>query len=76
LQLALAIRGDAKNQRSAESLARYRLANPNVVMGVPFEVKKLFIEVELSNVFDRDYEVFQYYPMPGRNFRVTLGFEH
>ncbi|GJQ21773.1 MAG: TonB-dependent receptor [Bacteroidia bacterium] len=31
---------------------------------------------ELRNLFDRSYEVFEGYPMPGRTMRVGIGFEY
>jgi outer membrane receptor for ferrienterochelin and colicins len=36
-----------------------------------FENSKL--SVEINNLFDKDYEVVDGYPMPGRNFMVNLG---
>mgnify|MGYP006310108299 CR=1 FL=1 len=33
---------------------------------------KTSLSVEIKNLFDRDYEVVDGYPMPGRNFMVNL----
>ncbi len=33
------------------------------------------IQVECQNITDEQYDVIQYYPMPGRSLRVTLKFE-
>lgn len=30
------------------------------------------VGIELNNIFDQDYEVIRNYPMPGRNFKITL----
>jgi vitamin B12 transporter len=59
-----------------ESLPSYSVTSANAVFIVPIDSRRLFVKAEVENVFDRGYEVFQYYPMPGRNFRVTVGFEY
>jgi vitamin B12 transporter len=59
-----------------ESVPPYSVTSANAVFNVPIDSRKVFVKAEVNNVFDRSYEVFQYYPMPGRNFRVTLGFEY
>ena len=33
------------------------------------------ITAEVNNVFNQDYEVVLNYPMPGINFRLTVGYE-
>ncbi len=35
---------------------------------------KVQIIAELNNIFDQQYEIIRYYPMPGRNFRVGISF--
>jgi outer membrane receptor protein involved in Fe transport len=35
---------------------------------------KVQILAELNNIFDQQYEIIRYYPMPGRNFRVGISF--
>ena len=32
-------------------------------------------QLDVNNVFDQDYEVIVNYPMPGRNFALTLSVE-
>ena len=59
-----------------ESLPPYDVTSANAVFNVPINSRRFFVKGEVENVFDRGYEVFQYYPMPGRNFRVTVGFEY
>ncbi|MBR1949923.1 MAG: TonB-dependent receptor [Bacteroidales bacterium] len=34
------------------------------------------LQVECQNLTDKQYDVIQYYPMPGRSLRVTLKFEY
>lgn len=36
----------------------------------------VLLKGELNNVFDSRYEIFPYYPVPGRNVRFSLGIEH
>jgi vitamin B12 transporter len=59
-----------------ESLPPYSVTSATAVFNVPINFRRVFVKAEVGNVFDRGYEVFQYYPMPGRNFRVMLGFEY
>jgi vitamin B12 transporter len=58
------------------SLPPYNVTSANAVISVPIDSRRLFVKAEVNNVFDRDYEVFQYYPMPRRNLRFSLGFEY
>ena len=39
-----------------------------------FHIKKMDIGVtaEVNNIFNQQYEVVKWYPMPGTNFRITL----
>jgi vitamin B12 transporter len=61
---------------NSEWLSPYHLTNANVVVTIPMSSRRLFAKAEVNNIFDKDYEVFQYYPMPGRNFRFTVGLKY
>lgn len=61
---------------NSESLPPYHLTHANIVLSAPIGSRKLFAKAEVNNLFDRDYEVFQYYPMPKRSYSVTLGAEY
>jgi vitamin B12 transporter len=61
---------------NSEWLSPYHLTNANVVVNIPMGSRRLFAKAEVNNIFDKEYEVFQYYPMPGRNFRITIGVEY
>lgn len=37
---------------------------------------KLHLQLECQNLTDKQYDVIQYYPMPGRSFRITFKFEY
>ena len=39
----------------------------NIIKNVQYALK-----VELNNLVNRQYEVIQYYPMPGRNYRIGI----
>jgi outer membrane cobalamin receptor len=60
---------------NSDWLSPYGLSNCNLLFKAPFEGRRLFLKAELNNVLDKDYEVFPYYPMPRRNFRITVGVE-
>ena len=36
---------------------------------------KFIVQAEVNNVLDQDYEVIVNYPMPGRNFALTLSID-
>ncbi len=57
----------------ASALPLYHLTN--VIASIRQQVGSwdMTVRGEVNNVFDRRYEVFQFYPMPGRNFRLTVG---
>ncbi|MEK6570076.1 MAG: hypothetical protein AABZ61_01800, partial [Bacteroidota bacterium] len=61
---------------NSESLPSYRLTNANLILTIPVQGRKLFAKAEVSNLFDKDYEVFPYYPMPRRSYRLMLGIEY
>ena len=50
----------------------------SVSLGKVFEGKvcKWSLQVECLNISDKQYEVIQYYPMPGRSFRLTLKLDY
>jgi len=58
------------------SLAPYRLTNVNVALSFPVGKINLFGKFEISNVFDYNYEVLPYYPMPKRSYRATVSVEY
>ena len=36
---------------------------------------KMKVKVEVNNLFNQQYEVIRNYPMPGRNYKLTLSVE-
>jgi outer membrane cobalamin receptor len=61
---------------NSTSLAGYRLTHGNVRANIPVGSSVLFAKFEVDNIFDRDYEVFQHYPMPRGSVRFSLGAEY
>jgi len=57
-------------------LPSYRLTNAVLVVREVVGSWKLSAKGEFNNIFDEKYEVFRDYPMPGKNYRVTLGAEY
>jgi outer membrane receptor protein involved in Fe transport len=68
---------------------RYRAGEPNnsnlvkewathdLSVRYALPIKKNFnvqILAELNNIFNQQYEIIRYYPMPGRNYRVGISF--
>lgn len=61
---------------NSRSLPGYALTNANA--NVSFRLAELTMRarVEISNVFGRDYRVFEDYPMPGRTWRFSVGVDY
>ncbi|MGQ9805127.1 MAG: TonB-dependent receptor plug domain-containing protein [Chlorobiales bacterium] len=45
-------------------------------VGVPIGTFLAKIKLEVSNLFDTRYEVIQFFPMPARNYRLSLNLTH
>lgn len=63
-------------QDDASDLSPYELTNLTGIARLSVGSWHATIRGEVNNVFDKGYDVFQYYPMPGRNYRITLGVEY
>jgi outer membrane receptor for ferrienterochelin and colicins len=57
-------------------LPEYWLTNMNFSTVLQLHPLRLDIRAEVSNLFDRDYQVLPGYPMPGRTFKVVLGVDY
>ncbi len=57
---------------------RYNYEQPwythDMSLSKEFHINKILLKVtgELNNIFGQAYEVIHNYPMPGRNFRISL----
>lgn len=61
---------------NAQNLSEYRLKpywehNVTLSRQIPLRHARLSLSVTVQNLTDQQYEVIQYYPMPGRNFLAT-----
>jgi outer membrane cobalamin receptor len=64
------------SENESEWLPDYWLTDFNLSTVIPFDQIRLNVRTEVSNVFDRDYQVLLGYPMPGRTFRLTVGVDY
>ena len=44
----------------------------SLVWNFPWHKVKYRVALEVNNIFNQDYEVILNYPMPGRNYKITL----
>jgi vitamin B12 transporter len=58
------------------SLPSFRVSDANIVVRWPLARWQVMMKAELNNIFDNYYEVIKDYPMPKRNYRLTLGLEY
>jgi outer membrane cobalamin receptor len=64
------------NEIESTSLPAYSLTDVNISTTFELQSIKFVIRAEVSNLFDTDYQVLEYYPMPGRTFRATFGIDY
>ncbi|RPI05943.1 MAG: TonB-dependent receptor [Ignavibacteriae bacterium] len=57
-------------------LPEYWLTDLNLSTVVNFKPVRMNLRIDVSNVFDADYQVLPGYPMPGRTFRFTAGVDY
>ncbi len=55
-----------------EVLPAFWLSDVNVSVGVPLGEFALKLKAEVSNLLNANYEVIQFFPMPGRNYRLSV----
>lgn len=60
-------------ENSAENvLPDFWLSDVNLSIGVPLGAFSATLKAEISNLFDARYEVIQFFPMPSRNYRLSV----
>jgi outer membrane cobalamin receptor len=64
------------NEANTSSLPPYNVINGNMLVNIPFSFGKIWFKTEVNNVANRDYQVMFEYPMPLRNYKLSLGFEY
>ncbi len=57
-------------------LSPYALTDLSLSASIPAGALRVQVRVDVSNVFDRSYEVFNGYPMPGRTARLSLALQY
>lgn len=56
-----------------ENIRAYRMGRWQTTdLAIGYDVWKMRVQAEVNNLFDQHYDVIVNYPMPGRNFRVSL----
>lgn len=64
------------NLDNTKYLPSYNMLNANVIIRQGVALINTLFKLEVNNIFDKSYQVFEDYPMPGRNYRLTLGIEY
>lgn len=72
--------GSSSRYTTNSNIAETRLGgywDTGATLSHTFKIKNMKLEAkfELLNIFDRQYEIVARYPMPGRHWKVTLGFD-
>ena len=62
-------------QDNSRRLPSYALTDINGRFQLPVDGLRMAFKAEINNVFNRSYEMFESYPMPGRTFRLSLSCE-
>jgi vitamin B12 transporter len=61
---------------NTNNLPFYALTDITVKRNISLPYGSLAVQVAAKNIFNRDYQVYQYYPMPGRSFHVSLAWSY
>lgn len=56
----------------SRSVKPYTIGNLSISKKVPFQHKALIFGLQANNLWNADYQVMEYYPMPGRNFQLNI----
>jgi outer membrane receptor protein involved in Fe transport len=64
------------NALETNSLPSYALTD--IVLNKSAVVSSFSFSLQLAvkNVFDKEYQIYQDFPMPGRSFKISLGVEY
>ncbi len=54
----------------------YALTDLTVNTVAPFFCETVNLQLTVKNVFNRDYQIYSDYPMPGRSFRISAAIEY
>lgn len=65
---------------SDQNIAIYKIsgyADHNISLNKEIAIKEYPIQLQfdLLNILNKNYQIIKYYPMPGRSFRISLGFK-
>lgn len=63
------------NRTNSSSLPMHHLVSGNVGIRISSGAGIARFKVEVNNILDASYQVFEGYPMPGRNARLVIGIE-
>ena len=61
--------GERTDYSSEEDMDSYFISDLKIIRNVNDDTE---LKISINNLFDKDYEVVDGYPMPGRNFMVNL----
>jgi vitamin B12 transporter len=64
------------DEANTKSLALYNVINGNIIINIPTSYGKIWAKVEMNNILNRDYQVIYDYPMPLKNYKLTIGYEY
>ncbi|MFP4021393.1 MAG: hypothetical protein ACLFUK_07285, partial [Halanaerobium sp.] len=62
--------GDRSDSVTGEDLDSYFISDLKVIRNINDNTE---IKISINNLFDKDYEVVDGYPMPGRNYMLSIG---
>ncbi|MCD4746466.1 MAG: TonB-dependent receptor [Bacteroidales bacterium] len=59
---------------NTKSIPGYSLGNISLSKRIKFKKQFLKIQFDINNLWDKEYQAIQYYPMPGRWYKVSVVF--
>lgn len=64
------------DEANTKSLAPYNVINGNIILSIPTSYGKMWGKVEMNNILNKDYQVIFDYPMPLKNYKLSIGYEY
>jgi len=65
-----------KNAENTNGVSAYSLTDVNIAKEIAYSGIHFTVRCDVNNVFNAQYQVMEYYPMPGRTFRFRVSVDY
>lgn len=64
------------DEENINKLPEYHLTNGNIGLNYNTNFGRIYLKLEVNNIFNRSFQIIKDYPMPLRNYKVSLGLDY